>query len=150
MSIKYEVGSITTLLSSSTEWTSDGIAQNEAALGAEYDNSSASNLFLWADFELNVTFSTAPADRATVDLYLITAPDGTNYGYSVTTDEAAGRAPANFLVGSWEVTNITSAQRISIIGARLSPVKFKPVVINRTAQTIPNTSTVKILPYRMQ
>ena len=61
-SIKLEAGSIVSV--ATTELNS--LANNAAALGAEYDN--ATNLYLFGLFELNVTFGSAPTAGKTVDL----------------------------------------------------------------------------------
>lgn len=150
MSIKLEAGSITTIMDTQLNSLASNASGVDGALGAEYDNSSASNLYIWGLFELNVTFGTAPTDRTTVDLYLIPAPDGTNYDDSDATANAS-RAPASCLVGSWEIKNTTSAQKIPLFNIPLPPTKFKPFVLNQTNQAFPASgSTIKLVPYRLQ
>ncbi|RJR06910.1 hypothetical protein C4588_07175, partial [Candidatus Parcubacteria bacterium] len=65
----------------------NSLAVNNGALSSEFDNSSDSN-FMFADFEVNVDFGLAPTADKTIDLYLIQAIDGTNYG-----DGAGGASP---------------------------------------------------------
>ena len=145
-SIKLEAGSIATLLS--TEMNS--LANNAAALGAEFDNSAG--LWLFGLFELNVTFGTGPTAGSTVDLYIIPAPDGTNYDDAVT--GASGSAPATSYAGGFPLRNVTSAQKVPLGVVRrieLPPTKFKAFVINRSGQSFPSSgSTVKLVPYGYQ
>ena len=146
-SIKLEAGSITTVLS--TELNS--LANVAAALASSgYDNSAS--LYLWAIFELNVTFGSAPSATGTIDLYIIPAPDGSNYDDAVT--GASGAAPATSYVGGFPLRAVTSAQKIPIGAARrvdLPPVPFKVFVVNNSGQAFPSSgSTVKMVPYRYQ
>lgn len=145
--IKQEAGSITTI--ASTELNS--LANNGGALGAEYDN--ATNLYLFGLFELNVTFGTNPTAGNTVDLYLIPAPDGTNYDDATT--GASGAAPAPCYVGSFPVRAVTSAQKIPLGHGQalinLPPTKFKAFLLNKSGQAFPASgSTLKLIPHRYQ
>lgn len=145
MSIKLEVGTAIATIAS-TELNS--LANAAAALGAEVDNATTA-LNIWAMFELNVTFGVAPTDRSVVELYLIPAPDGTNYDDSVA--GASGRAPSNSFVGAFELRNVTTAQKIPIWDVKLPPTKLKPFLINRSGQAFPASgSTLKYIGYRMQ
>ena len=145
-SIKLEAGSITTLLS--TEMNS--LANNAAALGVEFDNSDG--LWMWGVFELNVTFGSNPTAGNTVDLYLIPAPDGTNFDDAVT--GASGSAPVTCYAGGFPLRAVTSAQKVPVGVVRrieLPPTKFKGFVINRAGVSFPSSgSTVKMVPYRYQ
>ena len=148
-SIKLEAGSIVSV--ATTELNS--LANNAAALGAEYDN--ATNLYLFGLFELNVTFGSAPTAGKTVDLYIIPAPDGTNYDDNTT--GASGAAPATCFVGSFPLRAVTTAQKIPLGLAaqgyvQLPPTKFKVFVVNNASgQSFPSSgSTVKMVPYRYQ
>jgi len=147
VSIKLEAASISTV--ASTELNS--LASAALALGAEYDNTS--NLYLFGLFEVNVTFGSSPTANTTIDLYLIPAPDGTNYDDAVT--GAAGTAPAQCYIGSAPVRAVTSAQKIPIgLGltlVNLPPLKCKVAVKNGTNQSFPSSgSTVKMIAYRYQ
>ena len=146
MSVKYEAGSITTI--ASTELNS--LANGSAALGAEYDN--ATNLYMWATFELNVTHASNPTADAPYDLYLIPAPDGTNYDDNTT--GASYLVPVDCYVGSFTARATTSAQKRPLgIGRQIAipPLKFKPFLVNRSGQAFPASgSTLKMVPYRLQ
>ena len=146
-SIKLEAAAISTI--ASTELNS--LANNAGALGAEYDN--ATNLHEFGLFELNVTFGSAPTAGNTVDLYLIPAPDGTNYDDAVT--GASGQAPAPCYVGSFPLRAVTTAQKVPLgLGlalVNLPPTKFKAFVLNKSGQAFPASgSTLKLVPYRHQ
>lgn len=146
-SVKYEAGSITTLLSTELNSLANG---SSTALGTEYDNST--NLYLWGMFECNVTFGTNPTAGNLLNLYLVPAPDGTNYddGSSSVTPPVTG------YVGGFPVRAVTSAQKIPLGVTNpptmipLPPTKFKILLINNSGQAFPSSgSTVKFIPYRL-
>jgi hypothetical protein len=147
-SLKLEAAAIATV--ASTELNS--LANAAGALGAEYDN--ATNLYMFGTFELNVTFGTNPTAASTVDLYLIPAPDGTNYDDAVT--GAAGSAPNTSYVGGFPLRAVTSAQKVPLgVGiagpVQLPPTKFKVFALNKSGQAFPASgSTIKMVPYRYQ
>lgn len=147
-SMKLEAAAIATM--ASTELNS--LANNGAALGAEYDN--ATNLYLFGLFELNVTFGSAPTEGSTVDMYIIPAPDGTNYDDAVT--GASGVAPGTSYAGGFPLRAVTTAQKVPLgLGIRgrveLPPTKFKVFIVNRSGQAFPASgSTIKMVPYRYQ
>lgn len=146
--VKWEVAAITDL--ATTELNS--LANSDAALGVEYDN--ATNLYEAGLFELNVTWGSAPTANAPVELYLVPAPDGTNY------DDGDGTPIAQFntWVGSFLPRAVTTAQKMTlgIPGAPqglvlLPPTKFKALVYNKSGQAFPASgSTLKMVPYRRQ
>lgn len=150
MTIKQEAGSITTI--GSTEWNS--LAAGSGALGTEYDNGNTSNLYIEAMFELNVDFVSAPAANGYVDLYLIPAPDGSNYDDNTT--GASEYAPPSCFVGTFAIQATNNAQKVPLGLAlagpiKLPPCKFKPFLINNTNQAFPlSGSTLKMLPSRYQ
>lgn len=148
-SIKAEVGTLQTMLS--TELNS--IATNAGAISTTaFDNSLTANLWLFGDFELVVTFATAPTANTTVDLYLLSSLDATNYGDATTIAPAIG-IPSHF-IGAFPLRNITTAQRIllpTIAPIRLPPTLIKLQAINRSGQAFPASgSTIKMLPSRYQ
>ncbi len=146
-SIKLEAAAIATV--ASTELNS--LANAALALGADYDNSTG--LYLYGLFELNVTFGSNPTAGNTVDLYIIPAPDGTNYDDAVT--GAAGTAPITSYVGGFPLRAVTTAQKVPLgLGltlVNLPPTKFKVAVKNGSGQAFPSSgSTIKMIPYRYQ
>lgn len=146
-SIKLEAAAISSI--ATTELNS--LANNAGVLGAEYDNSAG--LYMFGVFELNVTFGTNPTAGNTVDLYLIPAPDGTNYDDAVT--GASGAAPITTYVGGFPVRAVTTAQKVPLgLGLtliNLPPTKFKAFLLNKSGQAFPASgSTLKMVPYRYQ
>jgi len=146
--IKAKAGTIASM--ATTELNS--LANNAGALGAEYDN--ATNLYLFGVFELNVTFGSNPTAGSTVDLYIIPAPDGTNYDDAVT--GASGAAPATAYVGGFPLRAVTTAQKVPLgVGISgpvpLPPVKFKAFILNKSGVAFPASgSTLKMVPSMYQ
>lgn len=147
-SIKLEQAAIATVIDTAL----NSLANNAGALGAEYDN--ATNDYIFATFELNVTFGSAPTAGNTVDLYIIPAPDGTNYDDAVT--GASGSAPATCYAGGFPLRAVTTAQKVPLGvgvagGIPLPPTKFKVFILNKSGVAFPASgSTVKMVAYRYQ
>jgi hypothetical protein len=141
---RYENGSLTTLMSTEL----DGLGSGAKALGATaFDNAASGSGFFWADFELNVTFGTAPTAGKVVELYLIPAMDGTNYADgSGTVDPEIG-----LRAGGVAVRNVNTAQRLVFRNAALPPWKFKPLLKNGADQGFAASgNTLSIGPFRTQ
>jgi hypothetical protein len=101
--------------------------------GTAIDN--GTNLDRFGVAELTVDFASAPTDRAAIDIYLIPAPDGTNY--------ADATEPAAYqFVGSFMVDNTTSAQRLVSTRFEVPPCKFKFALHNRSGQAFPASGSV--------
>jgi hypothetical protein len=150
MSVKYEVGTFTQMMSTELNAlaSGSGVTQNTGT-NAAFDNQAAGNLYFWGSFELDVTFGTAPTDNSTVDLYIVPALDETNF--TPTTDGASPVVDLNSYAGSFNVRANTAAQKPKIQGVPLPPCKFKLYAINKTQQQFPATgSTLSFLPYREQ
>ncbi len=116
-----------------------------SAAGSAQDNST--NLDLYADFVLSVTFGTNPTANATVDLYILPSVDGgTNYA-----DAVVAATPAkNMLAGSFYVRAVTTAQVITITNVPI-PEKFKVMVINNTGQSMAASgNTLKYQSWHLQ
>lgn len=125
----------TTLTSLLTTQLDSLASSGVSGVGAEYDNNS--NLHLYMMLQLDVTFGTGPTADTTVDIYLVQAPDGTNYEYSTVPKTTK-------FLGSFFVVNSTSAQKHVIGPFLIPPMKFKLVAVNSTNQSFPASgSTVK-------
>lgn len=125
----------------------NSLANNARAIsGAQGADGTDANLL--GDFELAVTFGTAPTLDTTVDLYLVRAADGTNYEDG----DASIRPAANAFAGSFQVRNVTSAQRIVVRDVPLPPGLWKAVIHNNaTGQAFPSSgSTLKMRPHNLQ
>jgi hypothetical protein len=138
---KYEVPAIVSM--ATTEMNS--LANNDAALGVEYDN--ATGLYFWGDFELVVDPAAAPAADAPIELYLIPAMDGTNYSDG----DGTPIAPASSYAGTFFAGAVATTQRIPLFGVRIPPCKFKALVYNKSGQAFESTGNVlRMLPSRTQ
>lgn len=115
-----------------------------SAASAAIDNHT--NLDLYVDFLLTVTFGTAPTAGKTVDLYLIPSPDGTTYA-----DGGGAVAPASALkVGSFQVRAVTTAQEMALFNI-LIPQYFKLVALNNTDQAMASSgNTVQYRTFSLQ
>lgn len=115
---------ITTVLSTEL----NALANNGVAVSAAQDN--GTNLRLFADYELALTYAVAPTAGAAVELYLVPSVDGTNY--PDTTDPIAGTA----LVGVFPLRAVTTAQRIALRGVLLTPGLYKLALKNAAGQAM--------------
>lgn len=108
------------------------------------DNST--NLDLYMDLLLQVTFGTAPTANTTCDLYIQPSLDNTTFA-----DTVVAATPAkNLLIGSFYVRNVNTAQAMTLNNI-LIPQYFKLVLINNTGQTMAATSnTLKYRTYSLQ
>lgn len=141
--IGWEAGSVQTLLTTELNSLASTSASN---LGSAYDNGDPANLYLYGDFVLTVAFGSSPTLGTPVNLFLVPATDGTNYGTADST-----HIPANCGKGSFHVFNQTSSQKLIIQGVVLPPTKFKVMVENGTNQAFTSSgNTVEMLPYREQ
>jgi hypothetical protein len=120
-------------------------ASTGKAISAAIDNSS--NLDLFDDLELVVTFATAPTANTIVEVYLVPAVDGTNYADGSTTV----LPQASLYVGGFQVRNVNTIQRMALRGISLPPGLFKYLVQNTTNQGFPASgSTLKRNAYQYQ
>jgi hypothetical protein len=112
---------------------------SRAVQSANADNTTA--LAFWADAELNVTFGSAPTAGNTVDLYLIPGIDGTNYADNgagtLSSNQASGAPSGTYLVGSFELQAVTTAQRVAVPRIPLLPGKWKWAAYNNSGQAFP-------------
>lgn len=107
--------------------------------GSEIDNSS--NLDEYGLLKLAVTFGAAPGATGYVDVYLITAPDGTNYDTLDSDNDPRG----DRLIASIAVIDTTSAQLRHSAVFGLPPTKMKFVLRNRSGQSFPSSgSTLRL------
>lgn len=133
-------GTIATALSTGL----DSLANGSSAITAALDN--GTDRSIWDDLELVVTFGTAPALNAPVEVYLVPSVDGTNYA-----DGSATVLPSpNLLVGTFLVRAVTTAQRVAIRKIELPPGLFKYLVRNQAGQAMAASgNTLKRRPYEM-
>ena len=143
---KWNPGTVTTMLS--TELNTLGTGNISAVSTTIFDNSATGSpgLFLFADFQLDVTFGAAPTVNLPVLLFIIPSVDGTNFGFGST-----GSAWQGFQRGGWSMIATTSEQILVCQGIPIPPQKFKCQVQNQSGQAFPASgSTVKMMPYNYQ
>ena len=132
----------------------NALANGSGILCAAYDNGAAGNHYLYAQFEINVDFVSAPTLGPLIELYLVPAQNGTNYA-----DTTGGATPfvnLDHFVGTFYTQATTAAQRIALTGLSMDRLisipatLFKAYVINRSGQAFPATgSTIKMVPVRL-
>ena len=112
------------------------LADGSNKLGSEYDNSTSGNRNMYADFVLRAEFATAPSTNGFVALYLLGAPDGSNYEFGADgIDPAATAWVGNFVVRQ------TTANHYCVLKHILLPATaFKPLVMNEGGERIVNTA----------
>ena len=99
---------------------------------SEVDNSVNLDTFGW--FQLFGGFSVAPtASNPSIDLYMATAPDGTNYEPDPVT---GGTDQGHMYVGSFPIQKLTGSKYWVIGPFALPPMKFKVFLDNQTLQAM--------------
>lgn len=101
-----------------------------SAAGTEYDNTA--QLDVWAIAQLTVTYGTNPTVNSPVHLWALGTLDGTNYEDG----SASLRPPDDAFVGSFQLYNNTSAQKLFTRPFKLKPIKLKLIVYNLGGQTM--------------
>lgn len=98
---------------------------------------------LFGDFELKVTFGSAPTVNTACDLFIVRAVDGTSYS-----DGSASVIPApTTYVGSFSgIRAVTTAQILGLYDVPLPPGLWKAILLNNaTGQAFPASgSTLKV------
>jgi hypothetical protein len=115
------------------------------AISSAFDNST--NLDLFDDLQLTVTFASAPTAGTVVELYLLPSIDGgTDYA-----DGSTSVLPQSSLyVGGFAVRAVTTIQKMIVRGVALPPGLFKYLVQNTTNQAFPASgSTLERNPYQL-
>jgi hypothetical protein len=116
------------------------------AISAAVDNST--DLDLFDDLELAVTFASAPTAGGVVEVYLLPSIDGgTTYPDGSTSVLAQG----SLYVGGFIVRAVATAQVLVMRGVALPPGLFKYQVQNTTSQAFPASgSTLQRNPYQLR
>ncbi len=106
----------------------NSLANNAGALSNAISN--ASDLDLYMDMELVVTYGTAPTEDSLNEIYLLRSADGTNYE-----DYGTEGRPRDGFVGGFIVDNVTTEQRIILRQVQAPPRDFKVYILNKTGQS---------------
>lgn len=107
------------------------------------------NRYFYAEFELilssvDLSAQTNPA----VELYLVPSYDGTNYADTGTDASTTVLPPAQYLAAVMGVAESSAAHRAVSAHIMLDPVKYTPVVINKTGAALgATTNTLKVKTY---
>ena len=118
----------------------DSLATNGRAISAAQDNTSSLNLY--ADFELEVEFFTAPTEGNPVDLYILPSVDGVQY----VDGDASVNPPQNFYVGFFSARSVNSDQILHLRDIPLPPGLWKALLRNSSGATLESSGNV--LSYR--
>lgn len=136
-------------------WTSEGnVLSTElnslaaaARTNAGTEVANQTNLDTYGKVEINVTFGSSPTAGGYLNLYMLTAPDGTNYDSGSSSVDPGGHT----LIASLVVQASTSAQRLMspVFALQPSPTKF--ILENKTSQAFPASgSTVELFSTNLQ
>lgn len=132
----------TVILGASTSPSLKNLGDGDQKLGSEIDNAAISGgLNQYGLFELQLRGSSSFTQDGYVELYLILTSDGSHYSDG---DDSVA-PPTSALVGFFPVRAVDTQQRITLWGIILPPVKFKPLVINKTGQSLTNTDDENLL-----
>lgn len=147
--IKGEIGAAQTVLSTEL----NALANNAGAISTTaFDNATVLALWLFGDFELNVTFAAAPSANTFIDMYLLPSLNGTTFNDGTSGASALGVA-SNF-IGSFPIRNVVTAQQLTLpvsAPVRLPLSLFKIQLINRSGVAFPAAgSTIRMYPSRYQ
>ena len=110
-----------------------------SAAGTEIDN--GTNLDVFGRIVLQVTFGTAPVSGGYVEIYMVTAPDGTNYEDGSNTVYPG----THKLIDRIPVRAVTTAQRLSGRLIPLLPEKTKFLIYNGSGQAFPASGSTLTL-----
>ena len=110
-----------------------------SAAGTEVDN--GTNKDVYGKLELKVTFGTAPSANSYVDIYMVTATDGSTYE-----DGSASVDPgAHNIVDRIPVRSVTTAQVLTGRLFHMLPAKTKFLLFNAAGQAFPASgSTLRL------
>lgn len=106
-----------------------------AAVEIDFPNTTENDLNV--DFELLVTFASAPTADQTIDFAWRRTLDGVNFE-----DSSAARLPANGVIGQMSVAASASAQRLILPGVTIPPLSSKLVLRNSTSQAFVSAGNV--------
>lgn len=107
-----------------------------SAAGAAYDNTT--QLDTWAIAEMLLKGISTPTLNAPIHLYAVSAPDGTNYEDG----SSSLRPPDDSYVGTFQVYNNSSDQRLQTRPFKLKPVKMKFILYNGCGQAFAASANV--------
>jgi hypothetical protein len=84
---------------------------------------------MYADFELVITYGSAPTAGSLIELYVVRTVDGTNFEDGSTTGPVV---PASGFAGAFVLRAVTTAQRMIVPGVAIPPRDFHVMVVAKT------------------
>lgn len=123
----------------------NALANDTVNVGATIiDNTT--NRYFYAIFELELaSVDLSSQNNPAVELYLVPSYDDTNYADTGTDASATVYPPTQYLVAVLGVAETSAAHRAVSPHVMLDPVKYTPVVINKTGAALATTATDNIL-----
>lgn len=129
---------------SSDLWNHNSLATGNGAQSLEFDNSGSSARWTEAMLEITTTLGGSPVGGAGIDVYMICAPDGTNYP-SIFSNNTPFEAYA-MKVGTIGVAASSTVSRLEL-PVRMLPYKTKFILVNRTGQTFGASGDLLLYPH---
>ncbi len=126
----------------------NALANNTTNVGAVViDNTT--NRYLYAEFELVLASVDLSAQvNPAVELYLVPSYDGTNYADTGTDASTTILPPSQYLVAVMGVAITSAAHKAVSPHILIDPIKYTPVVINKTGAALGATlNTLKVKYY---
>lgn len=121
-------------------------ASTGKAISSAIDNTT--NLDLFDDLELAVTFGTAPTAGTVIEVYLLPSIDG---GTTYPDGSTSVLPQASLFVGGFAVRAVTTAQVLTLRGVALPPGWYKYLLQNTTNRAFPASGSVlERNPYQLQ
>jgi len=116
--------------------TLDGLLNNAVNVGAVLPDNS-SNRYFYAVFELELgSVDLSAQNNPAVELYMVPSYDGSAYADVGTDASTTVYPPTQYLVAVLGVAETSAAHRAVSPHIMLDPLKYTPVVINKTGATL--------------
>lgn len=114
----------------------NSLADDTVNVGAVLPDNS-SNRYFYAEFELVLaTVDLSAQTNPGIELYMVPSYDGTNYADTGTDASATVYPPTQYLVAVLGVAETSAAHRSVSPHVMLDPLKYTPVVINKTGAAL--------------
>ena len=107
------------------------LATDTQILGGAIDPTAAADRNVYSVWQLRARFGVAPAAGGFCALYFIPAADGADYA-----DGDLAAPPATHFMGSFPVRAVTTQQVVALWPVILPPFPFKPLIVNKSGQTM--------------
>lgn len=110
----------------------NSLADDAVNVGAVLPDNT-SNRYFYAEFELVLaTVDLSGQTNPAVELYMVPSYDGTNYADTGTDASTTVYPPAQYLVAVLGIAETSAAHRAVSPHIMIDPLKYTPVVINKT------------------